>query len=167
MPTPGSRIGAYEVLARLGEGGMVTQAGVILGTAGYIAPKQARGRAVDKRADIWAFGCVLFETLTGERPFKGEDLTERLAAIVKDSPDLVQVPAAGGRYRPAAGQPHTWSPTPLRSSSANAPAFDLSPDGKRVISTMPASAASRNDQLPGVTFLFSFADELRRKVPSK
>jgi predicted Ser/Thr protein kinase len=71
----------------------VTQAGVILGTAAYMSPEQARGKSVDKRADIWAFGVVLYELLTGERPFRGEDLTEILASVVKESPDLSKAPA--------------------------------------------------------------------------
>jgi eukaryotic-like serine/threonine-protein kinase len=70
----------------------MTHAGMILGTAAYMAPEQARGKAVDTRADIWAFGVVLYELLTGERPFKGDDLTETLAAVVKDQPDLGAVP---------------------------------------------------------------------------
>jgi eukaryotic-like serine/threonine-protein kinase len=57
-----------------------TQAGVILGTAAYIAPEQARGKVVDKRADIWAFGVVLYEMVTGKRLFQGEDLTDTLAS---------------------------------------------------------------------------------------
>jgi hypothetical protein len=75
----------------------MTHAGMILGTAAYMAPEQARGRAVDSRADIWAFGVVLYELIAGERPFKGDDLTETLAAVVKDPPDLNAVPA---RVRP-------------------------------------------------------------------
>jgi serine/threonine protein kinase len=63
-----------------------TQAGIILGTAAYMAPEQARGKAVDKRADIWAFGAVLFEMLTGKRAFPGEDLTDTLGAVVKLDP---------------------------------------------------------------------------------
>jgi Tol biopolymer transport system component len=69
-----------------------TQAGIILGTAAYMSPEQARGKAVDKRADIWAFGVVLYEMLTGKRLFQGEDLTEILASVVKDRPDLNAVP---------------------------------------------------------------------------
>ena len=70
-----------------------TMAGVILGTAAYMSPEQARGKAVDKRADIWAFGCVLYEMVTGLRAFGGDDVTETFAAIVRDQPDLSQAPA--------------------------------------------------------------------------
>ena len=69
-----------------------TQAGVILGTAAYMAREQARGKRVDARADIWAFGVVLYELITGQRLFKGEDLTETLASVVKEQPDLSAVP---------------------------------------------------------------------------
>ena len=69
-----------------------TQAGVILGTAAYMAPEQARGKRVDARADIWAFGVVLYELITGQRLFKGEDLTDTLASVVKENPDLSAVP---------------------------------------------------------------------------
>ena len=70
-----------------------TQAGVILGTAAYMSPEQARGRAVDKRADIWAFGVVLYEMLTARRPFGGETVSEILAAVIKDEPDWKALPA--------------------------------------------------------------------------
>jgi len=66
---------------------------MILGTAAYMSPEQARGKPVDKRTDIWAFGVVLYETVTGKRPFDGEDLTEILSSVVKDKPDLSRVPA--------------------------------------------------------------------------
>jgi len=69
-----------------------TRAGTILGTAAYMSPEQARGKAVDKRADIWAFGVVLYELLTGERLFKGSDVTEILAAVIKEEPKLDKVP---------------------------------------------------------------------------
>jgi len=70
----------------------MTRAGMILGTAAYISPEQARGKAVDQRTDIWAFGVVLYEVVTGKRLFEGEDLTETLASVVKDNPDLSAVP---------------------------------------------------------------------------
>jgi serine/threonine-protein kinase len=71
-----------------------TQLGVILGTAAYMAPEQAKGKAVDKRADIWAFGVVLYEMLTGDRAFKGEDISDTLASVLKDTPSLDALPAA-------------------------------------------------------------------------
>ncbi|HYL35145.1 MAG TPA: protein kinase [Bryobacteraceae bacterium] len=70
-----------------------TSAGLILGTAGYMSPEQARGKPVDKRADIWAFGVVLYEMLTGTKAFDGEDVAEALAAVIHKEPDLTQVPA--------------------------------------------------------------------------
>jgi serine/threonine-protein kinase len=70
-----------------------TQLGVILGTAAYMAPEQARGRVVDKRADIWAFGCVLFEMLTGQRLFAGDDVSDTLAAVLREPLDWKAVPA--------------------------------------------------------------------------
>ena len=66
--------------------------GVILGTAAYMAPEQAKGRPVDKRADIWAFGCVLYEMVTGRRAFGGEDVSETIASILKTDPDWTGVP---------------------------------------------------------------------------
>jgi Tol biopolymer transport system component/predicted Ser/Thr protein kinase len=69
-----------------------TQAGVILGTAAYMAPEQAKGKPVDKRADIWAFGVVLWEMLTGERMFHGETTTEVLASVLKEEPKFDRVP---------------------------------------------------------------------------
>ena len=66
----------------------MTQAGVILGTASYMSPEQARGQVVDRRADIWAFGVILLEMLSGERTFAGETTTDILAAVVRSEPDL-------------------------------------------------------------------------------
>jgi serine/threonine-protein kinase len=70
----------------------MTQAGMILGTAAYMSPEQARGRRVDKRADIWAFGCVLFEMLAGRPAFAADDLVATLSAVVKDEPQWSALP---------------------------------------------------------------------------
>src|SRR5579864_431090 len=69
-----------------------TEVGVILGTAAYMPPEQAKGKSVDKRADIWSFGVVLYELLTGERAFQGEDVSETLVSVIRDQPDLSKVP---------------------------------------------------------------------------
>jgi serine/threonine protein kinase/Tol biopolymer transport system component len=70
----------------------MTEAGMVLGTASYMAPEQARGKAVDKRADIFAFGVVLHELITGRRLFGGEDAGEMLAKVIRDEPDLSDAP---------------------------------------------------------------------------
>ena len=71
-----------------------TQAGIILGTAAYMSPEQARGALVDRRADIWAFGCVLYEMLAGRAVFARESITDTLATITRDDPDWTALPAA-------------------------------------------------------------------------
>lgn len=71
----------------------VTLHGVILGTAAYMAPEQARGATVDRRADVWAFGCVLFEMLTGKQTFTGQSITDVLTSVMRDDPDWSQMPS--------------------------------------------------------------------------
>jgi serine/threonine protein kinase len=71
-----------------------TMQGVILGTAAYMSPEQAKGKAVDKRTDIWAFGCVLFEMLSGKQTFHGDDVSDILAAVIRAEPDWQALPAA-------------------------------------------------------------------------
>jgi serine/threonine protein kinase len=72
----------------------MTQMGVILGTAAYMSPEQAKGKPADKRSDVWAFGCVLYEVLTGARPFAGDDISDTLASVLKDEPDWNALPAS-------------------------------------------------------------------------
>jgi Tol biopolymer transport system component len=75
----------------------MTEAGMILGTVAYMSPEQARGKPVDKRADIWAFGVVLYEMLTGRQPFQGEDVAETLAAVISKEPNWERVPVKAQR----------------------------------------------------------------------
>src|SRR5215471_3189507 len=77
---------------------MMTGVGVILGTAAYMSPEQAKGGVADKRSDIWAFGCVVYETLTGRRAFEGDDVSDTLATVLKTEPDWTRVPRTVPRY---------------------------------------------------------------------
>ena len=90
---PGSADGAPTANSPTITTPAMTQAGVILGTAAYMSPEQAKGRVVDKRTDIWAFGCVFYEMLTARRAFDGEDVTDTIAAIVRGEPDWNALPA--------------------------------------------------------------------------
>ena len=109
--TPDGRVKVLDFgLAKIGSGGAGgsdlthftysptmmsgTLEGVVLGTAAYMSPEQARGKVVDRRTDIWAFGCVLYEMLTGRPAFPGETLTDTLAAIIEREPDWAALPAA-------------------------------------------------------------------------
>ncbi len=89
---PTSAIGIEAMASTITTPAMMTGVGVILGTAAYMSPEQARGRAADKRSDIWAFGCVLYEMLAGEQLFGGETVTDVLAAVVRSEPDWSRVP---------------------------------------------------------------------------
>ena len=95
---------------------MATQAGIILGTAAYLSPEQAKGKPVDRRADIWAFGCVLYEMLTAKLAFAEETVSDVLAAAIRAEPDWGQLPletpwpskrcrAAGPAQREPTGRP--------------------------------------------------------------
>ena len=85
---PDSELSQSPTLTRQG-----TQIGVILGTAAYMSPEQAKGKSVDKRTDIWAFGAVLYEMLTARRAFGGEDVAETLAAVIRAEPDFDVLPS--------------------------------------------------------------------------
>jgi serine/threonine protein kinase len=79
-----------------------TEAGIILGTAAYMSPEQARGKAVDKRTDIWAFGALLYEMLTGRRAFEGETVSDTLASVLRSEPHLINAVPRARRDSPAA-----------------------------------------------------------------
>ncbi len=109
-----------------------TLAGVILGTAAYMPPEQARGKKVDKRADIWAFGVVLYELLTGDRLFEGETVSDTLIEVATKAPQWERVPLKVRRLRrclkkiPSAacatsatrGSCWTWGPEPTAAAVA-------------------------------------------------
>jgi serine/threonine protein kinase len=104
-----------------------TQAGVILGTAAYMAPEQAKGKAADRRSDLWAFGCVLYEMLAGKRAFDGEDASDTMAAVLRAEPDWAALPADAPRLSPSCcgaasrrtAAPGASMPAPRRSCCAS------------------------------------------------
>ena len=95
--TDGSGSGATQQLSESPTMMAATGTGVILGTAPYMSPEQVRGKPLDKRTDIWAFGCVLYEMLTGNRAFDGETVGDTMAAILKEEPDWALLPATTPR----------------------------------------------------------------------
>jgi eukaryotic-like serine/threonine-protein kinase len=73
--------------------GVGTRVGTVLGTAAYMSPEQAKGRPIDRRADVWAIGAVLYEMLTGRRAFAGDDLSDTLVSVLRDDPNWTALPA--------------------------------------------------------------------------
>jgi serine/threonine-protein kinase len=90
-PGPQASVNALTVSPTITTPAM-TQMGVIMGTAAYMSPEQAKGREADKRSDVWAFGAVLYEMLTGRRAFDGEDMSDTLASVLKSDPDWTRLP---------------------------------------------------------------------------
>ena len=86
-PSSRSNVTALANAPTMASPGAMTSAGMVLGTAAYMSPEQARGKAVDKRADIWAFGVVLYEMLTGRNPFGGDTVTDVLSSVISSEPD--------------------------------------------------------------------------------
>jgi Tol biopolymer transport system component len=119
-----------------------TRTGVILGTAAYMSPEQAQGKPVDKRADIWAFGCVLYEMLTGRKAFQGETTSDTLASVLKEEPDWSAVPAKTQRL--------------LRVCLSKDPKTRLHDiaDASLVLEDTPEGALGRRDQWPWVLVAF-------------
>ena len=94
VSSPGLEAPAEHSQSPTRTGPAMTHAGLILGTAAYMSPEQAKGRAVDKRTDVWAFGAVLYEMLVGQRPFPGEDVVDTIAAVVRQEIDWTALPAS-------------------------------------------------------------------------
>jgi Tol biopolymer transport system component len=126
----------------------MTMHGVILGTAAYMAPEQAKGKPVDRRADIWAFGCVLYEMVTARRPFDGEDITDIIAAVVSKEPDWSRIPAPLTRLLQRCLQKD-----PRRRLRDIGDAWLLIDDEARVPGAMPASRGWMTGILAGVALL--------------
>jgi Tol biopolymer transport system component len=93
LKSPGGRRQADSQSPTVASPAVLTNAGMLLGTAAYMSPEQARGKAADRRSDVWSFGCVLFEMLTGVRAFEGEDVSDTLAAILRGEPPWDRLPS--------------------------------------------------------------------------
>ena len=135
-----------------------TQMGMVIGTAAYMSPEQAKGKVADKRADIWAFGVVLLEMLTEHPVFSGETVSETLAAVmgvtVETEPTFsVGIPEirVDGDYVYAAGQGRNW---------------DISPDGQRFLMLKLADQSGTEDTTPPqITVVLNWFEELTERVP--
>ena len=139
----------------------MTQAGMILGTAAYMSPEQAKGRVVDKRSDIWAFGCVLFEMLTGKRAFDGEDVTDTIAAVGArragldgaaggySAADAIAAAAMPGEGSPGAHLGHRRGAIPDERDDPAPPAAALAAPRSRRASAVAAAVGSADRRRRG------------------
>ena len=125
----------------------MTQMGVILGTAAYMSPEQAKGREADKRSDLWAFGAVLYEMLTGRRAFDGDDTSDTLASVLKSDPDFTRLPAETPRALRALLQRCLAKDRRQRVSDVSAVKFVLSELGN-LVEPGTASGQSESGSLP-------------------
>ena len=91
-PSASPRAGTASLAPTITSPAVISGVGVLLGTAAYMSPEQAKGHPADKRGDVWAFGCVLYEMLTGKRAFEGDDVTDTLAAVLRSEPDWAALP---------------------------------------------------------------------------
>ena len=128
----------------------MTQAGVILGTATYMSPEQAKGRAADKRSDVWAFGCVLYEMLTGIRAFEGDDISETLASVLKSEPDWTRLPASVPPLARLAIERCLQKNRANRMADVSAVLFALSEQALAVSATQASTARRRGRQWIGL-----------------
>ncbi|HET9251273.1 MAG TPA: protein kinase [Candidatus Eisenbacteria bacterium] len=126
----------------------MTREGTVLGTAAYMSPEQARGQSVDRRADIWAFGCILFECLAGRRPFHGETGTDTLAKVLEREPDWAALPAS------VPATLRDWVRRSLRKDLSQRPSDlgELRREIERL--TAPAGAASDAGASPSLAVLY-------------
>jgi Tol biopolymer transport system component len=140
----------------------MTERGVILGTAAYMAPEQAKGKAVDRRADIWAFGCVLYEMLTGRKAFAGEDVSDTLASILKSDVDWTGVPPRATRLLkkclekdPRKRLHDIGDAWDLLDDATQAPAAGVSPRSQRLAWSLAALFALTTIALASMRFMAS------------
>src|SRR6266542_4873388 len=138
---------------------VATREGVIIGTAAYMSPEQARGKPVDKRGDIWAFGVVLYEMLTGRQAFHGETVSDTLAAILTRDPDWSALPASAPPSvrrllarcleRDRNRRLHDIADARIETEEALA---ELRGGAKTDVSAAPASARARRRSIPHIAF---------------